>query len=167
MTRMLNFVKSRAVYFRLITPLAVVALISSGCSTPGSTVLKVDARDAQGVQSLRQEITWMLNDLGYDWVPVRDPETTKLVKAYRHAGQWKMLFQARGRPEIRIDARFEIAVNKATLRFHEVGREGFSAGTEPYYRKLRERLVLEFGPDQVDGRDFLKISLHRWLPVHS
>ncbi len=152
-------------FLSLTAFLVALALISGGCSTSGSTVLKVDARGAQGVQSLRQEITWMLTDLGYDWVPVRHPETDKLVKAYRHAGQWKMLFQARSRPKIRIDARFDIAANEATLRFHEVGKEGFSAESEPYYRKLRERLVLEFGPDQVDGRDYLKISLHQAMPI--
>ncbi len=163
---MLHFIKLESVHFPLTALLAALALFLSSCSTPGSTVLKIDAGDLQGVQSLRQEITWMLNDLGYDWVPVQDPNVSLPVQAYRHAGQWRMLFQARNRPEIKIDARFDIDGARATLRFHEIGNEGFSAESEPYYRKLRQRLVLEFGPDRVKGRDFLKISRHRSTLSH-
>ena len=91
----------------------------------------------------------MLDDLGYDWVPVRDPSIALPVKVARHAGQWRMRFQARDREDIRIDARFNIADSTATLRLYEVGDDGHNSPSERYYRELLERLKLEFGRDHV------------------
>jgi hypothetical protein len=152
MTCALSRFRLKPPVFRSSALLAILLVFVSGCSTTGNTVIKVDASDLEGVQSLRQEITRMLDDLGYDWVSVRDPDFAQPVKAARHAGQWRMLFQARDRTDIRIDARFDIAGYKAYLDFHVVGVEGLDSSSETYYHKLRERLELNFGPDHVSDK---------------
>ncbi len=148
----MNQSRLRSLYFRLPLLFAVLAVIASGCSTTGTTVIKVDASDLEGVQSLRQEITWMLNDLGYDWVPVRDVTTGKMVKATRHAEQWRMLFQARDRADIKILARFDVSGYRASLGFQVAGVEELDASSEPYYRKIKERLALMYGPDNISDK---------------
>lgn len=156
MTRRMRHCRLESPVFRSSTLLAILFVFASGCSTTGGTVLKIDARELQGVQSLPQEITRMLDDLGYDWVPVRDPSIALPVKVARHAGQWRMRFQARDRADIWIDARFNVGESTATLRLYEVGDDGHSSPSEHYHRELLERLELEFGRDHVsDETSFL------------
>lgn len=137
--------------FQISVLLAALIGFASGCSTTGAAILKIDTGDLVGVQYMPQEISRMLDDLGYDWIPVYDPAIRQPVKVAEQYGQYRMRFQARDRSDIRIDVHIRITGNTTTLRFHEVAAKDATSVSEKYYRKLRDRLVLEFGPENVSG----------------
>ena len=60
--------------------MALFAPLVPGYALAGDRVLKIDPRHMVGVQNMRSEITSMLEDLGYEWQPVRDHTTGQPVQ---------------------------------------------------------------------------------------
>ena len=56
------------------------ALTLAGCATGGGETLKVKTKHVLGVQSMPNEVNALLQDLGYQWIPVLDRDTGQEVK---------------------------------------------------------------------------------------
>ena len=78
-----------------------------------------------------------------------DPDIGHPVKVAEHNGQYRMLFQARDNTAIRVEVHIRVAGNHTGLHFYEVGNKNLGEPARAHYRKLKQRLVLEFGADNV------------------
>jgi len=135
--------------------LCALLVFMPGCASTGSKSLKIDTRQIVGVQNMRSEITFMLEDLGYEWQPVRDPVTGQPVKAADTLGQYRMQFRAAGKVTVQVDVHIRKDNRVTGLHFSEVGADQPGAAAMDYYRKLKERTVQRFGADNVsDKRSF-------------
>ena len=140
------------------TAMALFALLVlvQGCASTGSKSLRIDTRNMVGVQNMRSEITFMLEGLGYEWQPIRDPATGQPVKAAMELGQYRMLFRATGKVTVQVEVRIRKDNRMTGLHFSEVGTDQPGAAALDYYRKLKERAVQRFGADNVsDKRSFM------------
>ena len=135
---------------RFLPALLLAALFLSSCTTvTGGRTLDVDTGDIESIPSLPQETSRMMESLGYDWLPVHDPDIGHPVKIAEHNGQYRMLFQARDNTAIRVEIHIRIAGKHTGLHFYEVGNKKLGTAAQQHYRKLRQRLVLEFGADNI------------------
>jgi hypothetical protein len=146
----LPFVKQCIANGCLPALLMLAALLQSGCATvTGGRTLDVDTGNLEGVQNMPQEISRMLEALGYESLPVHDPDIGHPVKIAEQNGQYRMLFQARGNPAIRVEVHIRVAGNRTGLHFYEVGNKSLGESARQHYQQLKQRLVLEFGADNV------------------
>jgi len=130
--------------------LILTALFQFGCATvTGGRTLDVDTGGIESVQSMPQEISRLLDELGYQWLPVHDPDIGQPIKVAEINGQYRMLFQARDNPAIRIEVHIRETGQYTGLHFYDTGNKQLDAAAQQQYRKLRDRLVLEFGPNHV------------------
>lgn len=133
--------------------LVLTALLQSGCaSVTGGRTLDVDTGNLEGAQNMPQEISRMLEALGYESLPVHDPDIGHPVKIAEQNGQYRMLFQARGNPAIRVEVHIRVAGNHTGLHFYEIGNKEPGTAALQQYQKLKQRLVLEFGADNVTDK---------------
>jgi hypothetical protein len=133
--------------------LFMTAMLHSGCSgiTSGRT-LKVDTRDLEGPQYQPQEVSRMFESLGYQWLPVHDPDIGHSVKAAQRDGQYRMLFQAKAVPAIRVEVHIRVDGDTLGLHLRETGSKELSDQGIQLYRELRRRLELEYGADNVTDK---------------
>ncbi len=130
--------------------LIVAALLQSGCGTiTGGGTLDIDTADIEGTQYMPEEISRMMDSLGYDWLPVHDPNIGHPVKVAEINGQYRTLFQACDNPAIRVEVHIRIAGNHTGLYFYEAGNKNPGEPAQQRYQKHRERLVFEFGADNI------------------
>lgn len=130
--------------------LMLAALLLSGCAAvTGGRTLDVDTGDLEGAQNMPQEFSRMLEALGYESLAVHDPDIGHPVKIAEQNGQYRMLFQARDNPAIRVEVHIRVAGNHTGLHFYEVGSKQPGAAALQHYQTLKQRLVLEFGADNV------------------
>ena len=135
--------------------LCALLVFMPGCASTDGKSLSIDTRNMVGVRDMRSEITFMLEGLGYEWQPIRDPATGQPVKVADELGQYRMQFRTTGEVTVQVEVRIR-KVNRMTgLYFSEVGTDQPGAAALDYYRKLKERTVQRFGADNVsDKRSF-------------
>ena len=134
----------------------VLLVFMPGCASTGGKSLKIDTRHMVGVQNMRSEITFMLEGLGYEWQPVRDPATGQPVKVANELGQYRMQFRTAGEVTVQVEVHIREDNKMTGLHFSEVGTDQPGAAALDYYRKLREQAVQRFGADNVsDKRSFM------------
>ena len=117
-------------------------------------ILKIDPRHTVGLQDMPSEITSMLEELGYEWQPVKDPVTGQPIRVIQQHGQYRMLFRATANTSVQIDVHIRIGDNVTGLHLSGIGGEAPDDAPD-YYRELRERMELEFGADSVSEGSFL------------
>lgn len=143
--------------WQLAPAMALLALLVlvQGCASTGSKSLKIDIRKIEGVRDMRSEITFMLEGLGYEWQPIRDPVTGQPVKVADTLGQYRMQFNATGKVTVQVDVHIRKDNRVTGLHFSEVGADQPGAAALDYYHKLKERTVQRFGAGNVsDKRSF-------------
>ena len=144
------FLKQRIASGCLPVLLMLAALLQSGCAAvTGGRTLDVDTGHLEGAQYMPQEISRMLEALGYESLPVHDPDIGHPVKIAEQNGQYRMLFQARDYPAIRVEVHIQVVGNHTGLHFDEVGNKSLGEPARQRYQQLKQRLVLEFGADNV------------------
>jgi len=140
------------VYGRTSLALFALILLLPGYTAAADRILKVNPRHIEGMQNMPSEITSMLEELGYEWLPIRDPVTGQPGQIAHQSGQYRMLFRAKANAAVEIEVHIRIGDNVTGLYFTEVGSDEPGEVALDYYHKLRERLELEFGADSVsDG----------------
>jgi hypothetical protein len=129
----------------------LMSLCFPGCATNAGQSLMIDARQVPAVQYMPGEITAMLEDLGYQLVPDPDP-----VKSAERYAEYRMQFKARDAASTRIDVHIKMVNNVTGLHLYQVGEKGPMPATAERYRKLRKRVELQFGAENVsDTHPFL------------
>jgi len=145
----------RQVYQRPAVFLVALVLLLPGYSTAAERILKIDPGHVEGIQDMPSEITAMLEDLGYEWLPVRDPVTRQPVQDAERNGEYRMLFRSTADAAVMVDVHIRIGDNITGLHFSVTGSDLSADVAQDYYRKLRDRAVLEFGAGSVsDGSSF-------------
>jgi hypothetical protein len=138
------------------TVLFALFVFMQGCASTGGKSLRIDTRHMVGVQNMRSEITFMLEGLGYEWQPVRDPVTGQPVKVVNELGQYRMQFRTAGEVTVQVEVRIRKDNRMTGLHFSEVGTDQPGAAALDYYRTLKERAVQRYGADNVsDKRSFM------------
>ena len=133
----------------------VLLVFMPGCASTGGKSLKIDTRHMVGVQNMRSEMTSMLEGLGYESQPVRDPVTGQPVQVAKELGQYRMLFRATDKVTVQVEVHIREDNRMTGLHFSEVGSDQPGAAAMDYYRKLKERAVLEFGAENVSDKHSL------------
>jgi hypothetical protein len=129
--------------------LAAVLLLHPSWALAGERVLKIDPRHALGLQYMPDEVSTLLEDLGYAWVPVHDPEAGHGVKAAKEQEQWRMQFTAAGAPGIVIDVHIRVDDSVTGLHFRWDDGTMSDAAAAERLQQVKERAQLEFGADSV------------------
>ena len=134
--------------------IALVALFAfgPGYALAGDKTLKIDPRHVVGFQNMQSEITSMLVVLGYEQVPLRDSSTGQPVLVAEEYGQYRMLFRAADNGAVQVEVHIRITDNVTGLRFSEVGADQPGDAALEYFRKLKDRIVLEFGAKSVSDK---------------
>jgi len=129
---------------------AVIVLLLSGCAMNGRQSLMIDARKVPAVQYMPQEITSMLDDLGYR--VIRDPDPAKTVERY---AEYRLQFRARDAETVRIDVHIRMLDNVTGVHLYNSTENKPGADTMQRFNELKKRVQLQFGAKNVtDNRPF-------------
>jgi hypothetical protein len=124
-------------------------VLAPACAAAGELTLKIDPKHVTGLQNMRSEITSMLEGLGYEWLPVHDPAIGQPVQVSQENGQFVMLFRATDNASMQINVHIRKYDNVTGLHFIEQGTDQPGGAALNYFNKLKERVILEFGADNV------------------
>jgi hypothetical protein len=91
----------------------------------------------------------MLRDLGYDWVPIADPDSVRKVKTAQQDGEYRMQFEFVETRQVRIDVRIRRVDGFTRLHFYEPGSPTLSTSSKNLLQELERRVELEFGQANV------------------
>jgi hypothetical protein len=80
---------------------------------------------------------------------VHDPDVGHPVKVAETNGQYRMLFQSRAVPAVRVAVHIRVNGNTLGMHIYETGRSGLGDQGMRLYRELRQRLEFEYGADKV------------------
>jgi len=128
----------------------VCALLLVGCASPGAS-LKVRPQKEAGLQYSPQEISRMMDILGYQRLLTRDPDTEKSVAIATADGEYRMSFQFREDASVQVAAYIVIGNGAIRLHIYQSGSETLDSTAAQLYEKLRERLVLQYGAEHVSA----------------
>jgi hypothetical protein len=135
--------------------LCIMVLCMPGYAAGSGKVLKIDPRDVTDIQYMPVEIASMMEDLGYEWMPVHDRAVGHGLEVAQQNGQYRMKFQASDDAAVTIDVHIRISDNVTGFYFHDAGSDSRDESSQSRYRKLRERMELEYGADNVsEGHSF-------------
>lgn len=140
---------AKMIRVRYFVLLAVFVSLLSGCAGSGGATLKIEAQHVVGRQHMPDELTDMLRDLGYDWIPISDPNFVSPVKTAQQDGDYRMRFEFVETKQVRIDARIRRLDGFTRLHFYEPGSPTLSASSKQLLQKLERRAVMEFGQANV------------------
>ena len=141
---------------RMSIALFALLVLVPGLASAADRILKIDPRHMVGRTDMPSELSDMLEDLGYEWLPIEDPSTEQPVKVAEREGQYRMLFRATDNAAVQIDVHIRIDDNVTGLHFLVNGTEPPGDAVEEQYRRLRKRVMLEFGADNVsEGHSFM------------
>ena len=86
----LTDIKSGWSHYPVAVLLGAILLSLPGYAASSDMVLKINPGDDAAIQYMPGEITAMLEDLGYVWVPVHDPAVGHGVEVAQLYGQYRM-----------------------------------------------------------------------------
>lgn len=136
------------IQFSLIS--LVLTLLLSACTTTGA-ILKVKPQHIEGAQYPPQEITRMLESLGYEQLPVRDPTTGQPVYIAEKYGEYRLLFQSSEDTNVRVNAHINTGGGNIGLHIYRVDSKELDESAIQLYRKLKQRLEFEYGAANVSS----------------
>jgi hypothetical protein len=136
---------------RILYPLLLGAFVvfSSGCASTGGETIEIDMRHVAGRQHMPDELSDMLRDLGYDWVPIPDPDSRLAVKTVQQDGEYRMRFEQSAGGQVRIDVRIRQKDGFTHLHFYDPANQALNASSMALLRELQQRVALEFGAANV------------------
>jgi len=136
---------------RFRTLLAICMLLLTGCASPGAT-LQVKPRHDAGIQYSPQEITGMMEILGYQQLRVLDPDTQRSIFVATNDGEYRLLFQYKDNTSIRVDVRIVMGNGNIGLHLYQPGRDDLDDAAMVQFDRLRQRLNLQYGAEYVSDR---------------
>jgi len=131
--------------------LAVFVLLLAGCASPGAT-LQVKPRHDTGIQYSPQEITGIMEILGYEQLRVLDTDTQRSVPVATNDGEYRLLFQYKDNTSIHVDVRIIMGNGNIGLHLYQPGRDDLDEAAIQQYERLRQRLTLQYGAEFVSDR---------------
>jgi len=126
----------------------VCTLLLLGCTSPGET-LKVSPKKEAGIQYSPQEISRMMDILGYHRLLTLDPDTGKSVAIATADGEYRMSFQLRENTSIQVAAYIGIGNGVIRLHIYQADSESLDSKATQQYERLRQRLIHQYGAEHV------------------
>jgi hypothetical protein len=130
----------------LLLSLALPLLSACSGSMP---IIEIDTRQLVGRQNMLNEVSRMLDDLGYEHILLQSPIRDQQEPVIDMYGEHRMLYRHPEAPEIRLDVRIRIADGTTVMRFQEQGRKQLSGVAASLFRQLEHRVDAQFGRDNV------------------
>lgn len=150
-------IRSIARAMAVVSVSIAILAFSSACTTSGGNSLLVKTRGASQSQYLPGKFESLLETLGYEWVPVKDPDVGHPLKIATVNGQYRMRFQAHDASDILVDVHLRQDGQSVGLHFTQNGGTSLDTEATERYQQLRKRLEFEFGADRVSAnRPLLK-----------
>ena len=143
--------RNRSITLAALCVSITVLVFVTACTTSGTNSLLVKTRDASRTQYLPAGFQSMLESLGYEWIPVKDPDVGHPVKIATVNEQYRMRFQARDATGIKVDVHIRQDGHSAGLYFTQDGTPSLDAEATVRLQQLRRRLEFEFGTDRVSA----------------
>ena len=131
--------------------LLAICVLLAGCASPGAT-LQVKPRHDAGIQYSPQEITGIMDILGYQQLRVLDTDTQRSVPVATNDGEYRLLFQYKDNTSIRVDVRIIMGNGNIGLHLYQPGRDDLDESAIVQYDRLRQRLNLQYGAEHVSDR---------------
>ena len=132
-----------------LLPILLSALLLQGCASPGGEVIRIDVQHVVARQNMPEELTIMLRELGYDWLPIVDPVNRQRVKTVVRNDGYQMLFEYQKTRQARIDVRIRWEDGLTNLHFYEPGNKSLSESSQELLRQLQQRCARQFGATNV------------------
>ena len=123
-------------------------LFLAGCATQSGHILRVDPSNVKAMQYMPDEISDVLEGLGYSWVPLVDPETKRQVKMTSVFAEYRMRYQNPDRSII-IDVHMRTRDNVTGLHLKQTGNTRGGRSSDEQFQRLKRRLQEVFGPENV------------------
>ena len=95
-------IRTAGVFLKGVTIAAAITVLLA-CATSGGQRLTLDTRNVPAVEYLPDEITAMLDDLGYEALPASDKQ--RLARTFDSD---KMQFKARDDANVRVEVNFRL-----------------------------------------------------------
>ena len=93
----------------------------------------------------------MLESLGYEQLPVRDPTTGQPVYIAEKYGEYRLLFQSSEDTNVRVNAHINTGGGNIGLHIYRVDSKELDESAIQLYRKLKQRLEFEYGAANVSS----------------
>ena len=126
----------------------VCALLLAACTAPGA-LLKVKPQKDAGIQYSPQEISRMMDIMGYERLLTPDPDTGRSVAIATNDGQYRMRFQFRENTSIQVKVHIVIGNGAIGLHIYQPGSKVLDSAATQQYDNLKQRLILQYGADYV------------------
>ena len=137
-------IRSTGPVFHDVAWYAAMLLLVTACATSGSQRLTLDTRDVPAVEYLPDEVTAMMDDLGYAVMPESDAQ--RLVQSF---DDYTLHFKARDDANIRVDVHFRLVDKLTAMHLYNTTEKSPGAATRQRYKALKQRVQQEFGADNV------------------
>ena len=85
----------------------------------------------------------MLESLGYEQLPVRDPTTGQPVYVAEKYGEYRLLFQSSDDNNVRVNAHIDMGGGNIGLHLYKIDSNDLDKSAVQLYQKLKQRLELE------------------------
>ena len=129
--------------------LTLILAFFSGCSSLQGQTITIYELHLIARESVDAEITPLLEELGYHWLPVYDPNFGHKVKISEQNGEFRMLFQADDRPDIQIKVHSLAAGDHIGLHFFQAGARHPDKDAIRRFHLLEKRILQEFEAENV------------------
>lgn len=128
--------------------LMLSVLFLAGCATQSGHILKVNPGDVKALQYMPDEISDVLEELGYSWVPLVDRETGRLVKMTSVYEEYRMRYQNPDQ-SVMIDVHIRNRDNVTGLHLKQTGNTGDGKSLNEQFQRLKRHLQEVFGQENV------------------
>jgi hypothetical protein len=119
--------------------------VLTACAASGGQRLTLDSRHVPAVGYLPDEVTAMLDDLGYEVMPESDA-----ARRAQSFDDYKLQFKARDAANVRIDVDFRLTGKLTGMHLYNIDEKTPSAATLQRHNALKTRVQQEFGVDSVE-----------------
>ena len=136
--------RSKGSVYQSVMLYVAMFLLVSGCASSGNQRLVIDTRQVPAIQYLPNDVTAMLEDLGYEVIPETDA-----AKRARTFEDYKMQFKARDEENIRVDVDFRLVDKLTRIHLYNTDEKTPGAATIQRYNALKMRVQQAFGVDSV------------------
>lgn len=134
---------------RLIPVLLILsAILTSACAPSSGRTIRVDA-PTEFVQNPLWEFKQLMSELGYKHLYLLNPETGQPASVVEKYGEYRMLFAASDDSGLKLSVRIDEQGGKSRLTLYREGEKDLDHRATARYQALVDRLVLDFGQDNV------------------
>jgi hypothetical protein len=125
-------------------------ILTAACAPSAGRMIRIEA-PGDFVQNPLWKFKNLMSELGYRPLDLLNPETGQPATVVEEYGEYRMLFSAIDDTDIKVSMRINEQSGKSKLILYREGEKDLDNRAMERYQVLRDRLVLDFGRDNVRG----------------